>query len=413
MPMEYDTLGAMRAYATTSQRYRGLAAALKDLDSFVGLETVKESVASQIQSYISRDLAEDAKRLDVRTRSYTKKATQSKRAKRRKRSHGWSRKKRKHLPPASSEAEAEAEAGSEAGDDDTGGGSRRVTREIKVFSEAILQSLMAGGGDDGESDDSDFVLDEDVEDNVVSCRPAFARTMNLHTLLLGKPGTGKTTLARVLGRVWSSLGLVLPGRFCTVTRGDLVAKYQGHSTAKVRKLIRKYQNGVIFVDEAYALISGGEDNFGNEVMGEIVECMTNPNSHVVFIMAGYEKAIRSSLLGTNEGLERRFGSIHIMKAPNTASLCKIFRNMAKSDGWVVNVPPRELRALFERSADCLKFGGGDVEELLRAVQRAHIRAVWPSPLTRRIDALEMGKGMAGFRKTKGRSKATEMSHLYM
>jgi len=144
---------------------------------------------------------------------------------------------------------------------------------------------------------------EEVEDGSQSI-------LNLHPgnmLFVGAPGTGKTTVGHLTADLLYGLGAI-DRRVClTVTRGDLIAEFQGQSAARVRLAIEKARDGVLFVDEAYALALGAMDTFGNEAVTELVGQITNPeNAGTVFILAGYEDAI-DEFIGVNAGLSRRFG----------------------------------------------------------------------------------------------------------
>ena len=275
-----------------------------------------------------------------------------------------------------------------------------------MVSRALMETL----------DESDSDYDSDSDDTVQSCRAPHLRSLNLHTLLLGAPGTGKTSLALVLAHIWATVGLVKPGLVSVVTRTDLIGKYQGHSTDKVRKVLAAHQNGVLFIDEAYSLVTDDKDSFGAEVLAQIVESMMNPDCHVTFIMAGYERAIKTALLQTNEGLERRFGAIHCLTKPDATQSAAIFHALVGKATWRTQWKKVEaLHPFFRQQADTFRFAGGDLENLVSHAQRAHIKRMWPAGLTKRLKLEDLQAGHKTFMRDKQRTatRTPSTAHLYL
>ncbi|QUL99518.1 MAG: AAA family ATPase [Candidatus Fermentithermobacillus carboniphilus] len=125
----------------------------------------------------------------------------------------------------------------------------------------------------------------------------------------GNPGTGKTTVARIIGRLLFEAGLLEKGHVVEVERADLVGEYIGHTAQKTREQIRKALGGILFIDEAYSLARGGEKDFGKECIDCIVKGMEDHSRDMVFILAGYPAEIEQ-FLRTNPGLRSRF-PIHL------------------------------------------------------------------------------------------------------
>lgn len=128
----------------------------------------------------------------------------------------------------------------------------------------------------------------------------------LHTMLLGAPGTGKTTVARLLGRIYGALGLLRKGDlFVEATRSDFVGQYQGSTAIKTRELIESAVGGVLFLDEAYSLFNGYGDNFGQEAVTEFLKYAWDYRDRMMIILAGYEEEM-DKLMSMNSGMARRF-----------------------------------------------------------------------------------------------------------
>src|SRR5699024_5142230 len=127
----------------------------------------------------------------------------------------------------------------------------------------------------------------------------------LHMLFKGNPGTGKTTIAREIAKLYLELGILSKGHFMEVDRADLVGEYIGSTAQKTRTVIQKAMGGILFIDEAYALARGGEKDFGNEAIDTLVKQMDDHHNDFVLILAGYPNEMEH-FLRTNPGLESRF-----------------------------------------------------------------------------------------------------------
>jgi len=126
-----------------------------------------------------------------------------------------------------------------------------------------------------------------------------------HMIFKGNPGTGKTTIARIIAKLFNKMGVLSKGHLIEVERADLVGEYIGHTAQKTRDLVRKALGGVLFVDEAYSLARGGEKDFGKEAIDTLVKAMEDNRNQFVLILAGYPLEIDQFLM-TNPGLPSRF-----------------------------------------------------------------------------------------------------------
>ncbi|UOQ93375.1 AAA family ATPase [Halobacillus shinanisalinarum] len=127
----------------------------------------------------------------------------------------------------------------------------------------------------------------------------------LHMIFKGNPGTGKTTIARMVATLFQEMEVLEKGHFIEADRSDLVGEYIGHTAQKTKDLIKKAIGGVLFIDEAYSLARGGDKDFGKEAIDTIVKCMEDHHDELVIILAGYPYEMED-FLNINPGLASRF-----------------------------------------------------------------------------------------------------------
>jgi stage V sporulation protein K len=127
----------------------------------------------------------------------------------------------------------------------------------------------------------------------------------LHMIFTGNPGTGKTTVARILARLFQKMGVLEKGHLVEAERADLVGEYIGHTAQRTRELIKRALGGILFIDEAYTLIRGGEKDFGKEAIDTLVKAMEDHKDQLILILAGYSQEMQH-FIAANPGLPSRF-----------------------------------------------------------------------------------------------------------
>ena len=157
----------------------------------------------------------------------------------------------------------------------------------------------------------------------------------LHMVFTGNPGTGKTTVARLYGKILNHIG-VLPGSaFVEVGRSDLVGGYVGQTALKSKEAIRRAEGGVLFIDEAYSLVpsrEGGDEDFGREAIAELVLAAENMRDRLVLVVAGYPMEMHR-FMSSNPGLQSRFRDPVLFPDMGDAALVKAFERLATSSGY--------------------------------------------------------------------------------
>ncbi|NEU28113.1 AAA family ATPase [Paenibacillus polymyxa] len=155
-----------------------------------------------------------------------------------------------------------------------------------------------------------------------------------HMIFKGNPGTGKTTVARIIAKMLQKMGVLSKGHLIEVERADLVGEYIGHTAQKTRDLVKKSLGGVLFIDEAYSLARGGEKDFGKEAIDTLVKAMEDQKNQFILILAGYSGEM-DFFLRTNPGLPSRFPIQLDFPDYTVDQLIQISEMMAKERDYIL------------------------------------------------------------------------------
>ena len=184
--------------------------------------------------------------------------------------------------------------------------------------------------------------------------------MSLHMVFSGNPGTGKTTVARIVSRIYSALGVLKKGHLVETDRLGLVGQYIGHTAKKTDDLVQQALDGILFVDEAYALVSGGENDFGREAIDTLVKRMEDHRERLIVIVAGYPDDMER-FIDTNPGLQSRF-TIHLnFEDFNAPELVAIFKSFCEKNQYHLHPAAEaalETRVAIELANAGRGFGNG-------------------------------------------------------
>jgi AAA+ superfamily predicted ATPase len=219
-----------------------------------------------------------------------------------------------------------------------------------------------------------------------------------HTVLFGPPGTGKTEIAKIIGQMYSKMGILHNSIFKKVTRSDLIAGYLGQTAIKTQKVIESSLGGVLFIDEAYSLADSEQrDSFSKECIDTLCESLSNYRDNWMVIIAGYEEEIKQQFFKTNPGLESRFIWRFTLDSYTSAELFEIFKKNILKNGWTFMLEGGE--GWFQKNKDAFPFLGRDMEAMFTYTKIAHSRRIFGTSNKKKCIIMEdIEKGFETFQK---------------
>ncbi len=181
--------------------------------------------------------------------------------------------------------------------------------------------------------------------------------LSLHMVFSGNPGTGKTMIARLMSRIYHSLGILSKGHLVEVDRSGLVAGYVGQTAIKTQEVIQKALGGVLFIDEAYALTTRGPQDYGQEAVETLLKAMEDHRDDLVVIVAGYVD-LMNDFVHSNPGLESRFNRFMYFPDYTIEEMMGIFDLRANKAGYTLAEDARKTleEILREESENAIGFG---------------------------------------------------------
>lgn len=193
-----------------------------------------------------------------------------------------------------------------------------------------------------------------------------------HLIFTGNPGTGKTTVARLIGRIYKHFGMLKSGHVIEATRSDLCGLYVGQTGPKTRALCETAAGGVLFIDEAYTLNGGGANDYGSEAIAELITYMEMNRGNIAIVVAGYTDEMEK-FIDMNPGLKSRFDLTVEFPDFSNAELVTIFEGIAKSNGYRLDDSARNaLTHTINSLPRGANFGNArDIRKLFNEVVVAH------------------------------------------
>ena len=204
----------------------------------------------------------------------------------------------------------------------------------------------------------------------------------LHTVITGNPGCGKTTIAKIIGKIYTNLGVLSKknNSFTIGYRDDFVAEYLGQTAVKTREFLESCLGGVLFIDEVYSLGPGqkDKDSFSKEAIDTLCSFLSEHKNDFCCIVAGYKEDIKKCFFSVNQGLERRFPWVHDIEPYSETNLMEIFIKMLNETNWLLHeeVDKIYITLFFKDNKECFKHTGGSIETFISKLKMVHSKRVF-------------------------------------
>lgn len=185
--------------------------------------------------------------------------------------------------------------------------------------------------------------------NMRAAKGMKAPSLSYHCVFTGNPGTGKTTVARILASIYKELGLLKKGHLVETDRSGLIAEYVGQTAVKTNKIIDEALDGVLFIDEAYSLVSNSQNDYGKEAIATLLKRMEDDRGRLIVILAGYTQEMKE-FIDSNPGLQSRFNRYLMFEDYSEEELLQIFlSNLKKYDYTITDEATEKMKLLINKA----------------------------------------------------------------
>tara|TARA_B100000925_G_scaffold279721_1_gene249773 strand:+ start:709 stop:1839 length:1131 start_codon:yes stop_codon:yes gene_type:complete len=261
---------------------------------------------------------------------------------------------------------------------------------------------------------------DEIKTNIVEQLLYFLQKMHIndennqdykHTIIYGSPGTGKTEIAELMGKMYSKIGILENQIFRKVNRSDLVGGYLGQTALKTRDVVKECLGGCLFIDEVYSL--GSDDSYSQECVNILNESLSIHKNNLMVIVAGYKEDVEQKFFTMNKGLESRFIWRFTISPYSHEELYQIFQLKIQNIGWTLD--ETSYNKWFEKNYNEFKYFGRDIENLLSYVKICHSKRIFGNNSTKKCITMEdMDSGMKKFKtNSKRQDKPNFLNEIYI